>query len=226
MTIWGNGQTQATEIMFILSAGALTLLSPCGYPLFLAYLSYYIGSKIPVKRVVLGGSIASAGFLTVFAAIGIVPAFAGQVALHYLPLLEVVAGAIVIGFGVMMLLGARFSLNFLQVKPSTRSGLTGLFVFGLAFGMATAACSAPIFLTIILLAMASGGLLDVVTTFLIYALGMGVPVVVSGLLVATAREALLRRIVNRRALLNKISGILLILVGVYLIYYYLDSYWI
>jgi hypothetical protein len=55
---------------------------------------------------------------------------------------------------------------------------------------------------------------------------VGVPVVVSGLLVATAREALLRRIVNRRALLNKISGILLILVGVYLIYYYLDSYWI
>ncbi len=91
MTIWGRVLTQATEIMFILSAGALTLLSPCGYPLFLAYLSYYIGSKIPVKRVILGGSIAAAGFLTVFSAIGIVPAFAGQVALHYLPLLEVVA---------------------------------------------------------------------------------------------------------------------------------------
>jgi len=214
-----------TQIAFILSAGALTLLSPCGYPLFVAYLSYYIGSKVPFKKVISGGTVAALGFLAVFVAIGIMPAVLGQMALHYIPVLEVIAGVIVIVFGTVTFFGAKLPIHVPSMAPSTRSGLSGLFIFGLAFGMATAACSAPIFLAIILLAMTSGGIPDVIFTFLIYALGMGVPVVVSGLLVATAREAVLRRLVRMRPLLDKISGALMIIVGVYLIYYYLDTYW-
>jgi cytochrome c biogenesis protein CcdA len=215
-----------TEILFILSAGALTLLSPCGYPLFLAYLSYYIGSKIPLKKVLGGGSVAAVGFLTVFVVIGLAPALLGEMVLHYVPILEVVAGLIVIAFGVVALFGAKLPIRMPSLGPTTRSGLSGLFIFGLAFGMATAACSAPIFLTIILLAMTSGGILDVVFTFLVYAVGMGVPVVISGLLVATAREAVLKRLVRMRPWLDKISGALMILIGIYLIYYYLDTYWL
>jgi cytochrome c-type biogenesis protein len=214
------------EILFVLSAGALTLLSPCGYPLFLAYLSYYVGSKIPLKKVIGGASVAAVGFLTVFVAIGLMPAFLGQVVLHYVPILIVVAGLIVIVFGMVTLCGGKLSIRMLSFGPTTRSGLSGLFVFGLAFGMATAACSAPIFLTIILLAMTSGGIPDVLFTFLIYAVGMAVPVVISGLLVATAREALLKRLVKMRPWLDKISGALMILIGIYLIYYYLDTYWL
>lgn len=74
--------------------------------------------------------------------------------------------------------------------------------------------------------MTSGGILDVVFTFLVYAVGMGVPVVISGLLVATAREAVLKRLVRMRPWLDKISGALMILIGIYLIYYYLDTYWL
>ena len=214
------------EIVFVLSAGALTLLSPCGYPLFLAYLSYYIGSRIPLKKVLGGGSVAAAGFLTVFALIGLMPAFLGQAVLHYVPILIVVAGLIVIVFGVATLCGTKLPIRMISFGPTTRPGLSGLFLFGLAFGMANAACSAPIFITIILLAMTSGGIFDVVFTFLIYAMGMAVPVVISGLLVATAREGLLKRLVRMRPWLDKISGALMVFIGIYLIYYYLDTYWL
>jgi cytochrome c-type biogenesis protein len=190
-----------------------------------AYLSYYLGSKVPFKKVISGGAVAALGYLAVFVAIGIMPAVLGQMALHYIPVLEVIAGVIVIVFGVVIFSGARFPIHVPSLASSTRSGLSGLFIFGLAFGMATAACSAPIFLAIILLAMTSGGIPDVILTFLVYALGMGVPVVVSGLLVATAREAVLRKLVRMRPLLDKISGALMIIVGVYLIYYYLGTYW-
>ncbi len=213
-----------TEILFVLSAGALTLLSPCGYPLFVAYLLYYVGSKIPLRKVMSGGSVAAVGFLTVFVAIGLAPAFAGQMVLHYVPILIVVAGVIVIAFGAATLAGSKLPIRMPSIGPTTRSGLSSLFIFGLAFGMATAACSAPIFLTIILLAMASGGLPDVLFTFLVYALGMAVPVVVSGLLAATAREAVLRKLIGMRPWLDRISGILMILVGIYLIYYYISTY--
>jgi len=213
-----------TELTFILSAGALTLLSPCGYPLFIAYLSYYVGSKIPFKKIIAGGSVAAVGFLMVFFAIGIASAVVGQVALHYVPMLQVVAGLIVIVLGIVSLFGAKLPLRIPSFTPSARSGLSGLFVFGVAFGMATAACSIPIFLTIILLAMTSGGILEVTLTFLVYALGMSVPVVVSGILVATAREAALKRLVRMRPWLDKASGVIMILVGVYLIYYYLTTY--
>jgi len=215
-----------TEFLFILSAGALTLLSPCGYPLFVAYLSYYVGCRTPLRKVIGGGSVAATGFLTVFIAIGITPAFLGQMALHYIPVLEVVAGIIVIVFGAVTLFGGKLLIHVPSIKTATRSGLVGLYIFGLAFGMATAACSAPIFLTIILLAMTVGGVTDVIFTFLIYALGMAVPVVVSGLLVATARETVLKRIVGMRPWLDKISGVLMILIGVYLVYYYIDTYWL
>jgi cytochrome c biogenesis protein CcdA len=72
--------------------------------------------------------------------------------------------------------------------------------------------------------MTSGGILEVTLTFLVYALGMSVPVVVSGILVATAREAALKRLVRMRPWLDKASGVIMILVGVYLIYYYLTTY--
>jgi cytochrome c biogenesis protein CcdA len=217
---------QVAETLFVLSAGALTLLSPCGYPLFVAYLLYYVGSRIPLRKVICGASVVSVGFLTVFVAIGLAPAFAGQIVLRYVPILIVVAGLIVIAFGAITLSGSKLSIRMPSIGTTGRSGFSGLFIFGLAFGMATAACSAPIFLTITLLAMASGGLLDVLFTFLVYALGMAVPVVVSGLLVATAREAVLRKLMGMRHWLDRISGMLMILVGIYLIYYYISTYWL
>jgi cytochrome c biogenesis protein CcdA len=216
----------AAKILFILGAGAFTLLSPCGYPALVAYLSYYFGSKISLRKTVRGGSIAAVGFLTVFVAVGLVPALVGQEVLHYVPILTVVSGVIIIVIGIFTVFGRKLIIRIPSLATSTRSDLLGLFILGLAFGMATAACSAPIFLTIILLAMTSGGVQEVIITFLIYSLGMMVPLVISGVLIATARQTILKRLVAIRPWFDKISGFLIILVGIYLIYYYFKTYWL
>jgi len=216
----------AAEIAFALSAGAFTVVSPCGYPVLIAYLSYYAGSKIAIRKAFVGASLVAVGFLTVFVVIGLLPAVVGRVVFHYVPMLIVVAGIVVVAIGVVTLFGVKLSIRLHSLIPTRQSGLRGQYLFGIAFGMAAAGCPAPIFLTIILLAMTSGGIVEVVSTFLIYALGMGVSVIASGVLVVTARQTFMKRLAGMKPWFDRISGAIMIVVGIYMIYYYFKTYWL
>jgi len=216
----------AAQIAFVLSAGAFTVVSPCGYPVLIAYLSYYAGSKIPIRKAFVGGSVVAIGFLTVFVVIGLLPAIVGQVVFHYVPMLILVAGVVVIAIGLITLFGVKLSIRLQSLIPTRQSGLRGQYVFGLAFGMAAAGCSAPIFLTIILFAMTSGGFVEVMSTFVVYALGMAVSVIASGVLVVSARQTFMKRLAKIRPWFDRISGMIMILVGIYMIYYYFETYYL
>jgi cytochrome c biogenesis protein CcdA len=54
-------------------------------------------------------------------------------------------------------------------------------------------------------------------------LGVGIPLIITSILVATAKRPLLLKINNITPRLYKFSGVVLILVGIYLIYTYMAS---
>lgn len=217
-------------LAFIFTAGALALLSPCGFPMLPGYISYYMGSKASLGKAVPSGLACTLGLLTVFSVIGIAISTFGSLITQYIPVLELVAGVAAILMGVSMIIEIRIPtflvrLSALSLRTPKKRGLIGIFLYGALVGLATIGCSAPIFLSIIFYAVAAGGPLYGIITFVVYASGMGLPIIITTILVAKAKELTLERIVKMTPWLQKISGIVLIVIGVYLIYFYYTAFY-
>lgn len=217
-------------LTFIFTAGALALLSPCGFPMLPGYISYYMGSKATLGKAVPSGLACTLGLLTVFSAIGVATSTFGSLITRYIPILELIAGVAAILMGVSMIVEIRIPtflvrLSALSLRPPKKRGLIGIFLYGAVYGLATIGCSAPIFFSILFYAVAAGGPLYGILTFIVYASGMGLPIIITTILVAKAKELTLERIVKMTPWLQKISGTVLIVIGVYLIYFYYTAFY-
>ena len=209
-----------------LTAGALALLSPCGFPMLPGYISYYIGAKTSLERAIPAGIVCTSGLLAVFSMVGLAVSAFGSLASRYISFLELVAGVLVILMGIIAIARIRFPTLLgvvSKLKAPKARGLSGIFLYGVAYGLATLACSAPIFFSMLFYALASGGPLYGLTTFIVYAIGMGIPLLITTILVAKVKKIVLEKIVRLTPLFQEISGIILILIGIYILYYYAIS---
>lgn len=211
------------SMIFIFTSGVFTLFSPCSFPLLPAYISYYLGARFSVKKAVFGGFTCTLGLTSTFLAIGVAASLLGDFLTPYMPTFKLMAGVIIILLGVGVFRGVRIPSPRLPIK-AVKDGFIGLFLFGIAYGLAAAVCSAPIFLSILLYAIASGGVINSIITFIIYAVGMGAPLVAISILVAMAKELALRKILGLAPWLYKMTGMMLFIIGAYLIYLYLSAY--
>lgn len=184
------------------------------------YISYYMGTKASLVKAVPGGVACALGLVAVFSVIGAIAFTLGSFLSRYIPLLELIAGLATILMGVVMMIEIRLPAFSVPVRAPKRRGLIGIFLYGMAYGMATLGCSAPVFFSILLSTIAAGGPLHGIITFVVYAVGMGLPLIITTILVAKAKEFMLKRIVKMTTWLQRISGIVLVIVGVYLIHYY------
>lgn len=199
------------------AAGVLSLFSPCALPLLPGYISYYLGSDAPVSRAILGGIASTVALIATFSLIGALISSLGTVAPVYALLLEPIVGLILILLGFSMWMGKTLPF-FGVIKSPTRKGITGLLLFGVTYGLAIIVCSAQLFFAILLGALTAGGLLNGIAIFVAYAVGIGLPLIATSILVAKAKELALQKIINAAPRLQKIGSVLLVLVGVYLIY--------
>lgn len=202
--------------------GVFVMLSPCGYALIPGYITYYLGSEITVSRALKGGIVSTIGLITVYAAVGASITVIGGLIKPYITLLTVFSGVMMIILGVLMIANVQLPLAY-QVISSERKGLRGFFVYGIAYGLAAAGCTAPLFFSVVLLAFTRSGTFDGVITLILYAIGVGVPLIITSILVAMAKRPLLAKIQNLTPMLHKISGVVMILGGLYLIYLYYTS---
>lgn len=218
-------------LAFGLSAGLVTFLSPCGLPPLPAFISYFLGARATKERGSGLGVIATSGFILAIAAIGIVllitrnffinsfATFQGQLFFIepiYLELLEFVAGILALLVGALMLVGKR--LPFFQLggarapkKRSTRA----LFLFSIFWGSAAITCSPYVLFPVILYAVGRGG----AEPFVGYALGMALPVFLISLLLGAGRGPIVNRLVKMLPKLTKLSGAILIVMGIYIVQY-------
>lgn len=207
-----------TGFIFAFTAGFLALFSPCAFPLLPGYVSYYMGSKAPLARALQGGGVCALGVILVFTSMGVAVSYLGRLASRFIPLFGGIAGVALIFLGVAMLLGVKRLSFTVPVKASREEGFKGLFIYGVLYGLAGTGCSAPIFLSVVLYAMASGGLMEGAVVFTAYALGIGLPLMAVTVLTAKAKRLLMERVYRFMSITQKIGGALLIIIGLYLVY--------
>jgi cytochrome c-type biogenesis protein len=218
----------ALGLLAAFGAGILSFLAPCVLPLVPSYLSYLAGVSLEEAhtqpttrfRVSLHAFWFVLGFILLFTLLGAAAAFSGLALGTYQPVLDRIGGVLLILFGIALtgwvpLPWLSRSYHF-QVKPGRsvwwRSGLIGI-----AFGASWSACTGPILGAILVLtARGSRGVMQGAILMFIFALGLGVPFLVVGLLVDRV-SPFLRRIRRATALLSSIGGAILILIGIFLL---------
>lgn len=210
-------------IIFAFSAGIFSLLSPCSYTLLPGYISYYLGSDFSIKKGLTGGLACTIGLLTVFLVIGGLASLLGEFIPLIIPYLSLVSGAVLILMGTGMIIQKRFHFVAFSLMPSKRKGFLGLYLYGMIYGFAGVGCSAPIFLSVLFYA-ASQGFINGVFSFTFYALGMGLPLIVTSILLAEGKEYIISKILRSSAWIQKTSGVMLIIIGLYQLYYYKITY--
>jgi hypothetical protein len=126
--------------------------------------------------------------------------------------------------GIAMLFGYRlpFTTPKLDIGERDKS-VRSMFVFGLAYAIASLGCTIPTFTGVVLGGFTTNGFGKGVTAIALY--GIGMALLVTGLTVtlAFANTALLRVLRRGMAWFEQLAGILLILTGMYLCWYWYSS---
>ena len=138
-----------------------------------------------------------------------------------LPILSLVIGLALVVLGIAMLFGFQlpFTTPKLDVGRRDRSVLS-MFVFGIAYAVASIGCTIGPFLTVVLGSVSKKGLVTGIAAIGLY--GFGMALLVSGLTItlALANTAVLKALRKGMAWFEYVSGIFVLLTGVYLTWYW------
>ena len=218
-------------LAFSFSLGAAAFFSPCGFPMLPAYLAYYLprpgeeGADAPrgagraLLRGLGGGALAGLGAFTVLVLIGLAAVALGAPFKERVVLLELVGGLLVLALGVATLAGRGPSVR-LALRPSRKRDAAGLALFGALYAGVAASCVAPLLLSVLVLAFRAPSPAEGALYVAAYALGLASLLVAVTALVATAQDALVKRMKRVLPYVEKAGGVLLVLVGLYLVYYW------
>jgi cytochrome c-type biogenesis protein len=210
------------------SAGMLATINPCGFAMLPAYLSYFLGLDAPeserpdrsVLRALAVGGVLTLGFVAVFGVIGAIYVHLASWVIDYTHYLTIFIGLGLVILGITMLRGFEPTLKLPKLSKGTGSReLWSMFLFGVSYAVASLSCTIAPFLGMVSTTFRQESFASGVATFVVYGLGMGTVVVFLTVYTALANTSLVRRLRQLLPYINRISGVLLILTGLYLGYY-------
>ena len=212
------------------AAGLVATVNPCGFALLPSFISYYLGAGSPqedrpgrVSDGLVVGLVLTAGFLLVFASVGLVFSLGARAVVRILPWVTVVIGVILAVLGLWLLTGRHLALRLPGLRGGSEgAGYRSIFAFGVAYGVGSLSCTLPVFLVVIGAGLAQGSAAGILGVFAAYGLGMATVLMLLCLGTAGFRDVLVRR--TRRLIphMSRISGGLLVLSGAYVAYYWVS----
>lgn len=168
-------------------------------------------------RAALLGLCVLAGVLVLMTAVAALLSLAKASFAGLLPVLLPLVYLSVIGFGVLLVLG-RNPMARLPVFGARlpRRPYLAAFTYGLLLGPMTLPCTGPIVLSAFVLGLGSPGfLLEGLAYFAVFGLGFGWPLVLIPVLAAGANRRFGDWFVRRHELLTRLSGWMLVAIGVF-----------
>ena len=197
--------------------GIITFISPCLLPMLPIYLSYFAGgdevsSSSRTLKNALGFVL---GFSLVFITMGALAGTAGSFFKGHQTLVNLICGLVIIFFGLHYLGIIKINL-FRGMRGAMNQRSLGFFssiLFGVVFSVGWTPCVGAFLGSALMLASQQGQALTGILMLLCYSLGLGIPFVISAVLVDRLKGAF-DFIKRNYRIINLICGSLLILVGV------------
>jgi cytochrome c-type biogenesis protein len=212
--------TENISIFIAFGAGLLSFLSPCVLPLIPSWLCVIGGTPVSSEKngLVLRTLGFVLGFSAVFIALSVVFTVTFGMAGGLFQGINLISGLVVIVLGLNMIMPFLSFLNYEKRfrLNNTPQGLIGAFLAGGAFGAGWTPCIGPALAAILLLAAQSGGIPRAVLYLSFFSAGMGLPFLFASVFFGAfvKASAALRA---RLPLIQRISGTLLIVIGITMI---------
>ncbi|MSQ24582.1 MAG: cytochrome c biogenesis protein CcdA [Chloroflexi bacterium] len=226
---------EVLPISYAYAAGLVAAVNPCGILFVPSLAALYVGSAPSGDftawkrggRALVFGTMATLGFVTLFAAVGAVFVAGGRAIATYFPTGGLLVGVGFTALGLGMILTGR-SVGFASASRAMGSVRVGddirsPYLFGLAYGVASLACTLPVFLVVVGTSLLGSDFWQAGSQFLAYALGMGtiLTLVVVG---ATFFQATVTR-ATRWVLpyMHELMAAMLLGAGLFIFVYWLDA---
>ena len=226
------------EFALAVGAGMLAAVNPWGFALLPTYLSLLVLGDGPgtmraepveartqsrsaaVVRALSLTAAMTAGFVAVFGIFGLVISPIASGIQRYLPWVTAVVGVALVAGGIWLLTGRSLPMFSLGARGSkVGRGLVPMVTFGAAYATASLTCSIGPFLALVVASFRSSSVLEGVTLFIAYAVGMGLLVGIAAVAVALASSSLISHLRRAGRFVPTLAGILMIIVGTYVGYY-------
>ena len=226
-------QIETIGLAVAFAAGLLSFLSPCVLPLVPVYATFISGlnikeglsennlasgTKLNQYKTITTGLLFVLGFSLVFIALGTSVAYISSFFVDSVFWIEKIGGVVVIIFGLHIAGLLKIPRLERQVKFNMmQSGKkAGPLVVGMSFGAGWTPCIGPILASILTLAASSSSAITGTTLLLVYSLGLAIPFIICAVAIDRVMF-ILKRLQKRMKLIEKITGGLLIGVGVLLL---------
>ena len=206
-------------------AGMVAAFNPCGFAMLPAYLTLVIdpqgGSQlIAVGRALAATAAMALGFLAVFGSFGLLTVSVASTVQQYLPYVTLTIGVILVGLGIWFLSGREVRMPNLaggRWAPTARLG--SMFGYGVGYAIASLSCTIGPFLAVTGSSLRRGSLAQGVLVYVAYAAGIALVVGVLAVAVALASSSMIDRMRTVLPYISRVSGAILIVVGLYVGYY-------
>ena len=196
--------------------GIITFISPCLLPMLPIYISYFAGGGERSAGKTLKGALGFvAGFTVVFVMLGALAGTVGSFLREYQTAVNIVSGLIVVFFGLTFLGVLKLNLfrgGSKSVKTDNMGFFSALF-FGIVFSIGWTPCVGAFLGSALMLASQQAHIAEGMLMLLIYSLGLGIPFILSAVLIDYLKSAF-NWIKKNYKVINIVSGILLVVIGI------------
>lgn len=196
--------------------GIITFISPCLLPMLPIYITYFAGGgERTTGKTLKNASGFVLGFTVIFVAMGALAGTLGSFLTRYQTWVNLIGGGIVVLFGLnyMGLLKLNLFRGGGRSVKTEEMGFFSAALFGMVFSVGWTPCVGAFLGSALMLASQQGHVLEGMAMLLCYSLGLGIPFLLSAVLIDKLRGTF-NWIKAHYDLVNKICGAALVLVGV------------
>lgn len=193
--------------------GFISFISPCMLPMLPVYISYFAGGADKKHRTLLRSLAFVLGFSAVFILLGVFSGAIGRFLARYETIVNIICGGVVVIFGLsyLQIIPLRF-LRGMQKRQEINS-IFSSFLFGVIYSVSLTPCVGAFLGSALMMASTSGSIATGALLLLSYSFGLGIPFLISAVLIDKLHTAFSFVKRNYRVI-NLISGIFLIVIGI------------
>ena len=204
------------QYILLFLEGIITFISPCLLPLLPVYVSFFAAGKANKQRALVNSLGFVLGFTLVFISLGAFAGTVGNLLSKYSTIVNIITGLIVIILGLNFL--GILNIEFLNQTGSKSANTKDLkffssILFGIAFSIGWTPCVGAFLGSALMMASRQGGAVTGIIMLFIYSLGLGIPFIMSAVLIDSLKGAF-NFIKKNYRVINIVSGCLLIAVGI------------
>lgn len=209
------------EYIFTFLEGIASFISPCLLPMLPIYISYFGGSEGERYKTFSNSVAFVIGFSIIFIILAIIANKVGNTIIENIRYIKYVFGIliIVLGLNYIEILNLNVFSKFKQFKADVKDlNFIKSLIFGVLFSISMTPCVGTFLSSALLLIASEESLLKGLILIVLYCIGLGIPFILSSILIDKLKSAFTFIKKNYKTV-KVISGIILIVMGIYLIFF-------